>query len=117
MVDGRRRYLVGEVERHTTFCNNTVQGSCASVMKLAMYGIHKDLRDIDPTARLVAQIHDELLIECDENKADDVLSLAESVMTKAGAEIFGHGIAMVAEGGIGDSWGAAKDPQRLQALC
>ena len=81
MVDGRRRYLYGEKERHTTFCNNTVQGSCASVMKLAMYGIHRELKHIDPTARLVAQIHDELLIECAEDKADAVLSLAESIMT------------------------------------
>ena len=108
MVDGRRRYLYGEKERHTTFCNNTVQGSCASVMKLAMYGIHQQLKDIDPTARLVAQIHDELLIEVAEDKADAVLAMAESVMVSAGQEIFGDGIEMVAEGGIGDSWGAAK---------
>ena len=108
MVDGRRRYLYGDKERHTTFCNNTVQGSCASVMKLAMYGIHSQLKDVDPTARLVAQIHDELLIEVAEDKADAVLSLAESVMVDAGREIFGDGIEMVAEGGIGDSWGAAK---------
>ena len=107
MVDGRRRYLYGDKERHTTFCNNTVQGSCASAMKLAMYGIHKELRSVDPTARLVAQIHDELLIECASDKADAVLSLAESIMTKAGAEIFGDGIEMVAEGGIGTSWGEA----------
>ena len=107
MVDGRRRYLIGEADRHTTFCNNTVQGSCASAMKLAMYGIHKQLKSVDPTARLVAQIHDELLIECSEDKADDVLSLAESTMTKAGAEIFGDSISMVAEGGIGNSWGEA----------
>ena len=46
MVDGRRRYLHGEKERHTTFCNNTVQGSCASVMKLAMYGIHQQLKTL-----------------------------------------------------------------------
>ena len=107
-MDGRRRYLYGDKERHTTFCNNTVQGSCASVMKLAMYGIHKEVKNLDPTARLVAQIHDELLIECAEDKADAVLSLAESVMTSAGFEIFGDDIEMVAEGGIGDSWGAAK---------
>ena len=107
MVDGRRRYLHGDKERHTTFCNNTVQGSCASVMKLAMYGIHKELKHIDSSARLVAQIHDELMIEVAEDKADAVLSLAESVMRQAGEEIFGDGIEMVAEGGIGDSWGAA----------
>ena len=107
MVDGRRRHLHGIAEKHTVFANNTVQGSCASAMKLAMYGIHKDLRTVDPTARLVAQIHDELLIECASDKADAVLSLAESVMTEAGAEIFGDGIEMVAEGGIGTSWGEA----------
>ena len=77
-------------------------------MKLAMYGIHQQLKDIDPTAKLVAQIHDELLIEVAEDKADSVLAMAESVMVSAGQEIFGDGIEMVAEGGIGDSWGAAK---------
>ena len=90
------------------FCKQHRSGVCASAMKLAMYGIHKELRTVDPTARLVAQIHDELLIECAPDKADAVLSLAESIMTQAGAEIFGDGIEMVAEGGIGDSWGAAK---------
>ena len=67
----------------------------------------RSLRTVDPTARLVAQIHDELLIECASDKADAVLSLAESIMTKAGSEIFGDGIEMVAEGGIGTSWGEA----------
>ena len=76
-------------------------------MKLAMYGIHKELKHIDSSARLVAQIHDELMIEVAEDKADAVLSLAESIMRQAGEEIFGDGIEMVAEGGIGDSWGAA----------
>lgn len=107
MVDGRRRYLIGEMERHTIFANNTVQGSCASAMKLAMYGIQKEIRSVDSSARLVAQIHDEILIECDEAKAPDVLSLAKSIMEQAGAEIFGDGIKMVAEGSYGKTWGEA----------
>ncbi len=107
MVDGRRRYLHGEKERHTTFCNNLVQGSCASAMKLAMYGIHQELRNIDLTARLVAQIHDEILIECDETKAPAVLEMAQHMMEQAGKEIFGDDIEMVAEGSFGKSWGEA----------
>lgn len=107
MVDGRRRYLHGEKERHTTFCNNLVQGSCASAMKLAMYGIHKELRNVDLTARLVAQIHDEILIECDETKASAVLEMAQYMMEQAGREIFGDDIEMVAEGNYGKSWGEA----------
>ena len=50
--------------------------------------IPPQLKDIDPTARLVL-VHDELLIEVAEDKADAVLSLAESVMVEAGREIFG----------------------------
>ena len=107
MVDGRKRNLQGEQNRHTIFANNTVQGSCASVVKLAMYGIHDQLHKVDSTARLVAQIHDELLIECAADKAPLVLSLAEAVMVEAGAEIFGDDIQMTAEGGIGNSWGDA----------
>ena len=107
MVDGRRRYLTGEAKRHTIFANNTVQGSCASVMKLAMYGIHIELRNIDLTARMVGQIHDELLIECDETKAPQVLELAKSMISRAGHEIFGDDIEMVAEGSSGKSWGEA----------
>ena len=62
---------------------------------------------MDSSARLVAQIHDEILIECDEAKAPDVLSLAKSIMEQAGAEIFGDGIKMVAEGSYGKTWGEA----------
>jgi DNA polymerase-1 len=72
-----------------------------------MYGIHEQLRKVDRTARLVAQIHDELLIECAADKASLVLSLAEAVMVEAGTEIFGDDIQMIAEGGIGNSWGDA----------
>jgi DNA polymerase I-like protein with 3'-5' exonuclease and polymerase domains len=107
MVDGRRRYLTGEAKRHTIFANNTVQGSCASVMKLAMCGIHAELRNIDLTARMVGQVHDELLIECDEIKAPEVLELAKSSISQAGRKIFGSDIEMVAEGSFGRSWGEA----------
>ena len=108
MVDGRRRWLVGEAAKHTTMANNICQGSCASAMKLALYALHQRLPAIDPTARLVGVIHDELLVECDENCADEVLAMAEKAMVEAGREIFGDSILLEAEGGVGDSWGSAK---------
>ena len=108
MVDGRRRFLTTEANRHTIFCNNTVQGSCASVVKLAMYGIHQEMKKIDPSARLVGMIHDELLIECNEKFADELLNLAELVMQSAGKEVFGDDITFTADGSVGATWGAAK---------
>ena len=108
MVDGRRRWLVGDALKHTTMANNIVQGSCASAMKLALYAIHQRLPEIDSSARLVGVIHDEVLIECDPESASSVLEMAEQSMVEAGKEIFGDEILLEAEGGIGDSWGSAK---------
>ena len=108
MVDGRRRYLRGDAAKPTTFANNVVQGSCASAMKLALAAIYEREKKIDPTARLVGVIHDEVLIECDENKADAILAMAEEAMTEAGVEIFGDTVLLEAEGGVGESWGSAK---------
>ena len=108
MVDGRRRFLVGEARKHTTMANNIVQGSCASAMKLALYAIHERLPKIDKTARLVGVIHDEVLIECDADQAGTILEMAEKAMVEAGKEIFGDEILLEAEGGVGDSWGACK---------
>ena len=108
MVDGRRRFLHGEDAIYTKYCNNVVQGSCASVVKLAMSVIYERLPAIDKTARLVAMIHDELIIECERDKAEKVLELTKNVMEEAGKEIFGDEIALIAEGSWAESWGDAK---------
>ena len=108
MVDGRRRYLVGEkAQRHTTMANNIVQGSCASAMKLALFGIYERLPALDPSARLVAVIHDEVLIECAEGKGEEILEMARGQMRQAGAEIFGPKVPLEADGSVGKSWGDA----------
>ena len=107
-VDGRRRFLEEKVNIHTVMCNNIVQGSCASAMKLALHLIYERLPAIDDTARLVGVIHDETLIEAQAEAADEVLAMAEQAMSEAGVEIFGDEILLTAEGGIGQSWGAAK---------
>jgi DNA polymerase-1 len=108
MVDGRRRYLIGESAKHTVMANNICQGSCSSAMKLALAEVYAKLPSVDTTARLIGVIHDEILIECDPDKAFDVLALAENAMVEAGKEILGDEILLEAEGGVGDSWGSAK---------
>ena len=108
MVDGRRRFLHGEDAKYTVFANNVVQGTCASIVKLAMAVIYDRLPAIDKTARMVAMIHDELLFECERDKAEKVLEMAKKVMEEAGKEILGDEIALVAEGSYGESWGNAK---------
>jgi DNA polymerase-1 len=108
MVDGRRCFLNGVRSKHTIMCNNIVQGSCASAMKLALYGIYNAMPGIDSSARLVGVIHDEVLIECEKGKGQAILDMARAHMIQAGSEIFGSSVSFAADGGIGNSWGAAK---------
>ena len=108
MVDGRRCFLNGVRAKHTVMCNNIVQGSCASAMKLALYGIYLGLPALDATARLIGVIHDEVLIECEEGKGPAILEMARAHMVQAGSEIFGPSVVFNADGGVGDSWGSAK---------
>ena len=58
--------------------NSPVQGSAADIIKIAMLKVYKRLKAECPEARLLLQIHDELLVEVPEDKAD----LAEKIMTE-----------------------------------
>ncbi len=56
--------------------NSPVQGSAADIIKLAMLRVSKRLKKDCPEAKLLLQIHDELLLEVSEDKAD----LAEKIL-------------------------------------
>ena len=107
MVDGRRCFLMGERSKHTIYCNNQVQGSCASATKLALYGVWKELPALDASARIVGAIHDEILIECAQGKGEAILAMAREKMREAGEDIFGPEVPLEADGSVGASWGAA----------
>ncbi len=87
-VLGRRRYLPALVSAHggerslaeRAAINTPIQGSAADVMKLAMVHVHRALRHAFPAARLLLQVHDELLVECDAAEADGVSDLVRAQM-------------------------------------
>ena len=73
---GRRRYLpeinaknrnIREAAERTAI-NTPVQGTAADIIKLAMIDIHKDLPDVCGGARMLLQVHDELVFELPERK-------------------------------------------------
>lgn len=101
---GRRRQLKGEGNnnRVTVFANNWVQGTSADITKAAMISIH---RQLPPNAWLIATIHDELILECDEADGDKVLELTLREMEAAAIPILGGICRIIAEGGVIDNWG------------
>ncbi len=85
---GRRRYLAGLASTHggersyaeRAAINTPIQGSAADLMKLAMIRVHGALKAHRPSARLLLQVHDELLLECPEADAQAVSDLVRAEM-------------------------------------
>ena len=64
--------------------NAPIQGTAADIMKLAMIKVFQNLKESFPSAKLLLQVHDELLIEVEENLASEVASLLQKDMENAG---------------------------------
>ncbi|HUK63374.1 MAG TPA: DNA polymerase I, partial [Dongiaceae bacterium] len=60
--------------------NTPIQGSAADLVKLAMIRVHQTLERSRPAARLLLQVHDELLFECPAGDADPVAALVQREM-------------------------------------
>lgn len=60
--------------------NTPIQGSAADIVKKAMLSVYDALSEAFPTARMLLQVHDELIVECDAADAPKVADLMKSTM-------------------------------------
>ena len=84
--------------------NMPIQGTAADVMKLAMIRVARRLKAEGLQAQLILQVHDELIVECPQEEADQVKALLTQEMEGAG----NFSVPLVAEAGSGRSWAEAK---------
>ena len=84
--------------------NTPIQGTAADLIKLAMIRVSKALEEKFPEAKLILQVHDELIVECPESIADDVSALVSTEMENV-ADLR---VPLVAEAKTGKSWYEAK---------
>ncbi len=63
--------------------NTPIQGSAADVIKLAMIQVHHGLAERWPEARLILQVHDELVVEAPEAEAKAVAEFVAQTMRGA----------------------------------
>ncbi|GAB6165719.1 DNA polymerase I [Thermostilla marina] len=66
-----------------TAINTVIQGSAADLIKLAMLAVHRKLAGELPDARLILQIHDELIVECPRSVVQDAAVLLKREMENA----------------------------------
>lgn len=81
--------------------NYPIQGSSADIAKLALIYVRKELKDLD--ARLINSIHDEFVIECGEEIAEEVSGRTKTAMTRAG-EVLLKKVPVEVEVGVSHEW-------------
>ena len=85
--------------------NMPIQGTAADVMKLAMIRVSDRLKKEGLAARLILQVHDELIVECPEAESERVKALLKEEMEGAGT----FAVPLLTDAGSGRSWADAKE--------
>ena len=103
-VSGRVQWLPEGEEakwpRFTALVNTPVQGGAADALKQAMV----DLADkLTSSASIVSTVHDELIVECTSDTAEEVKALVETAMLDAVQTMF-PGVRFEVEAGVCESW-------------
>ena len=80
--------------------NMPIQGTAADIIKLAMVKVDARLRAEGLEARLVLQVHDELIVECPEQEADQVRALLQEEMEGVAA----LSVPLAADANVGRTW-------------
>jgi DNA polymerase-1 len=112
---GRRCHVPGILDKNPArrsfmeraAINAPLQGTAADIIKRAMIRVPAALAQARLHARMLLQVHDELLFEVPKAEAKDTAALVKKVMEGACAPALELDVPIVAETGIGDSWAEA----------
>ena len=80
--------------------NSPIQGSAADIIKLAMLKVYRELKEKHPDAKLILQVHDELIIEAPDGELDEVKELLVKNMESA----MSLSVKLAAEVNTGHTW-------------
>jgi DNA polymerase-1 len=107
-IFGRRRYIPELRDRNfnirafgeRTATNSPIQGSAADLIKIAMIRIDRRLRDQRLQAKMLLQVHDELVFEVPPVELEEVQALVKDEMEGAAS----LSVPLVVDIGIGSNW-------------
>ncbi|MBT5006918.1 MAG: DNA polymerase I [Halieaceae bacterium] len=100
-INARNKMRVQAAER--TAINAPMQGSAADIIKRAMLSVDQWLEQGDANARMIMQVHDELVLEVANDEVDAVSKQVCRLMSGA-AEL---AVPLLVEAGVGDNWDEA----------
>ena len=109
---GRRRYLPEIMSPKATLRafgermakNSPIQGTAAYVIKIAMLKVAEALKNEEIDARLIMQVHDELIVEA----AEDCVDKAKEILKREMENAVTLSVPLIVECGVGKNWLDAK---------
>lgn len=101
-LSGRRRRWSRDQVPATELINAPIQGTAADILKKALGALPEVLSDY--AAQIVACIHDEIIVEVEAEKAQEVAAILKKTMEQAGGWFLGK-VPTVAEVRVASSWG------------
>ena len=101
-INSRNAQQRGFAER--TAINTPLQGTAADLIKVAMIRIHDELAGQGLRARMLLQVHDELLLE----SPPDEVEASRSLVKRAMEQVATLSVPLVVDVGVGDNWRDAK---------
>lgn len=87
--------------------NAPIQGTAADVIKLAMIELHKMITADDLDAKILLQVHDELIFEIDEANKEVSIDKIKNVMENIHLNFKNFEVPLLVDYGFGDNWGDA----------
>jgi len=102
---GRRRLLSYDDASMMVCANNTIQGAGADILKISLANLVEKMEGDD--VRLIACVHDEIVIEAVEEKAEHYKKILEQCMKEGGEKILKE-VPVLADAAIGENWAEAK---------
>ncbi len=111
-INSSNKKYSSEAERIAV--NMPIQGSAADVIKIAMINVAKELDKLpavsgEPPAKLIIQVHDELVLECFESTAAEVKKMVVKEMKYALPERYRTIIQLAVDIGSGKNWFEAHE--------
>jgi len=100
--DARTNVMQRSAEREAI--NHPIQGTAADIIKIAMINIHRELAARKLRARLILQVHDELILEAPQAEAAEVEQLLKELMEGA----YPLDPPLKVEVGVGQNWDEVK---------
>jgi DNA polymerase-1 len=85
--------------------NAPIQGTAADIIRRAMVRMPAAMKDLP--AKMLLQVHDELIFEVAEDAVDDTIAVARAVMQGAADPAVKLDVPLIVDAGVGDNWAEA----------